>query len=57
MTLQQQIRANGYVPRVDDGFSYDFILANVGDAALVGEISNRSEHGIGTDKEGQVIRW
>jgi predicted nicotinamide N-methyase len=54
---QRQIEANGWPVVADDGGTADFILANLGDAVAVGELSRRSLHGLGTDKEGQVIRW
>ncbi len=37
--------------------AYDFALANVGDAALVGEVSRLAPHGLGTDKDGELVRW
>lgn len=36
---------------------WDFAFANVGDAALVGEVSLLATHGIGTGKEGDLIQW
>lgn len=54
---REQIIANGLTPVEDDGGRYDFILANIGDAVAVGEVSTRSDHGIGTDNDGSVIRW
>ena len=37
--------------------SFDFAVANVGDAHLVGEVSKLATHGVGTDSEGELIRW
>jgi len=51
------VRRNAHSPSPDTGKRYDFILANLGDAEQVGKVSVRSEHGIGTDKDGAVIRW
>lgn len=54
---QSQLAANRLPVLVDDGGVYDFIVANLGDALAVGEISTRSQHGIGTDRDGGIIRW
>lgn len=55
---EQQIKANGQKPRLDDEtLYYDFALANLGDAFAIGILSKRTAHGLGTDKEGRVIRW
>ena len=51
------VRRNSHAPSPDTGKRYDFILANLGDAEQVGKVSVRSEHGIGTDRDGAVIRW
>jgi len=56
----RQLEANGINPdvraSVDDG-RWDFAFANLGDAALVGEVSRYATHGIGSDRDGGVIRW
>lgn len=36
---------------------YDYVVANVGDAVLVGEVSNLAPHGVGTDAAGELVRW
>lgn len=51
------IAANGLDPTQDDGGRHEFILANLGDAYAVGQLAQRAPHGLGTDAEGQVIRW
>jgi ribosomal protein L11 methylase PrmA len=53
---KKTIEANDLPPLEDDGGTYDFILANIGDAYLLGQISKRSTHGIGTEGY-EVMRW
>lgn len=36
---------------------YDFALVNLGNAVEVGKVSQLAEHGIGTDEQGEVLRW
>lgn len=56
---RQQIEANGLdipvVPAVDSEF--DFVLANIGDAHLAGNLSRMGKHGIATGHGGELIRW
>jgi len=57
---RQQIEANGLdipVIEADDGLPYDVILANIGDAVLVGTLSTRSPRGVGSDSEDGLIVW
>lgn len=56
---QQQLEANGISGKVlaETHDSYDFMLANLGNALDVGEASKLAAHGIGTDEQGEVIRW
>lgn len=57
---RQQVAANEFpitVVSEDDGNSYDIILANIGDAHLVGQLSKRGKHGIGSSKDGEILRW
>ena len=54
---ERQIKANGHAANRDTGKRYDFVLANLGDAEAVGKVSKRAPHGLGTDKDGAVIRW
>lgn len=57
---EQQIAANGLNPDVRPAIEsgrWDFALANVGDAALVGYVSTFADHGIGSDKDGSLIEW
>ncbi len=56
--------ANGFqaVPLMVGDFSdaeahFDLLIANVGDAHLVGQVSKQSEHGWGTEQDGVVISW
>lgn len=35
----------------------DYMIANVGDAVLVGEVSRWAAHGHGTDHDGNILRW
>lgn len=56
---RQQIAANGLrlevLAATDEAF--DFALVNVGDAGLVGRISNQATHGVGTDAGGGLVTW
>jgi ribosomal protein L11 methylase PrmA len=57
---QQQLAANGIDVLVSQAAAlahYDFALANVGDAELVGKVSLLADHGIGTDRDGNLIKW
>lgn len=39
------------------GDRYDVVLANVGDALLVGVVSRYGDHGVGTAADSEVIIW
>ncbi len=57
---REQLAANDVSAEVYeaiDGGDFDVVLANVGDAELVGRLSNIAPHGIGTDKDGALISW
>lgn len=36
---------------------FDIALANVGDAVLIGQVSRLAKHGIGIDKDGEIVSW
>lgn len=57
---QRQLAANGLTMAVlaePLAVPYDVAVANVGDAELVGRVSKLAAHGIGTDRDGNLIRW
>jgi ribosomal protein L11 methylase PrmA len=39
------------------GAPFAFALANVGDEALVEHVRKLAEHGVGTRRDGELIRW
>ncbi len=55
----RQIEANGLmIPVVaSEKGKYDVIVANIGDAVLVGELSKRSKRGVGTAQDGELLPW
>lgn len=56
---ERQIAANDFSIPVKAKVTgkFDFAVANVGDAVLVGQVSRLAKHGIGTDQQGELIRW
>lgn len=60
LIAQAQLAANGLTMAVVTEplpAEYDVVLANVGDAALVGSVSRLAPHGVGTDAAGELIEW
>ena len=56
---RQNIAGNGLdIPVLADiEGSAEYMVANLGDAQAVGAASVYAEHGIGTDRDGELVRW
>jgi len=54
---KMQVEGRGIEVLESTDRTFDIIFANVGDAALVGQLSNQAKRGVGTDKAGSLLEW
>lgn len=54
---RMQVKGRGIKVMESTDKTFDIILANVGDAELVGQISIHSKRGVGTDIDGNLLPW